>query len=218
MEARTSTADLWDGRYRNTGSAKVSWAQLEPEPSLSLVLSAEPDAHAAVVDVGGGASRLTDRLVAAGRTDITVVDMSSLALAEAEARLAEASATRDAGVTGGDSGARATAMQITRICADVRTWQPGRAFRVWHDRATYHFLTDPVEQAAYWATVRASVPPGGHVVVGTFAEDGPVACSGLPVQRYSAAALAAAMGAGFEVEHSLRHVHTTPAGSEQAFT
>lgn len=190
------TAEYWDGRYSDIGATNVSWFQPSPETSLMLIRQVT-DPTAGIVDVGGGASTLVDHLLDLGYHDVTVVDLSQQALNDARARVGEA--------------------PVHWVVSDVRDWQPDRTFDVWHDRAAYHFLTDPDEQARYWHLVRESVPVGGHVVMATFAEDGPEMCSGLPVHRYSAEGLAAAMGAGFEVIETLREEHVTPSGGTQSF-
>jgi len=190
------TAEYWDGRYSDIGDTQVSWFQETPENSLMLV-SRVSEPHDSVVDVGGGASRLVDHLLERGYHDVTVVDLSQQALSAARARVGNA--------------------PVHWVVTDIRDWQPDRTFDVWHDRAAYHFLVDPDEQRAYWRLVRDSVPVGGHVVVSTFAEDGPEMCSGLPVHRYSADGLTAAMGEGFTVLETLREQHSTPAGGTQSF-
>ena len=103
------------------------------------------------------------------------------------------------------------------MVTDIRDWQPDRTYDVWHDRAAYHFLTDPDEQQHYWHLVHDSVAPGGHVVIATFADDGPTMCSGLPVAQYDEAGLAAAMGERFTVLRSRREQHVTPSGGTQSF-
>ena len=196
MTEGSGLAEHWDVRYASVGDTAVSWFQEEPTTSLEFINSvAAPGAS--VADVGGGASRLVDRLLAEGYRDITVVDLSAQALQASRERVGEA--------------------PVAWVVSDVREWQPVRTFDVWHDRAAYHFLTDPDEQQNYWELVRESVPHGGHVVIATFAEDGPETCSGLPVQRYSAEDLAGTMGDGFEVLRTLREVHTTPSGGTQSF-
>ena len=190
------SAGYWDGRYATIGDTQVSWFQDEPAVSLELI-GGVADHAASVVDVGGGASRLVDHLLAAGFRDLTVVDLSQQALAAARARVGEA--------------------PVAWVVTDVREWEPDRTFDVWHDRAAYHFLTDPADQRRYWDLVRASVPPGGHVIVATFAEDGPQVCSGLPVARYGADDLARAMGPGFRVVGSRLEEHVTPTGATQSF-
>jgi trans-aconitate methyltransferase len=117
-------------------------------------LIGEVSANAAIVDVGGGASGLAGALQRAGHTDITVVDLSAEAIEQGLARTDDPDA-------------------ITTIVTDVRTWQPSTRYQVWHDRAAYHFLTDPADQQNYWNKVRACDPANGTVVISTFAEDGP---------------------------------------------
>ncbi len=190
------TAEYWDGRYAGIDDTTVSWYQETPDISLMLIdRVSEP--RAGVVDIGGGAGRLVDHLLAHGYHDVTVVDLSQQALNMARDRVGVA--------------------PVHWVVSDVRDWQPDRTFDVWHDRAAYHFLVDADEQLRYWELVRSSVPLGGHVIMATFAEDGPQTCSGLPVHRYSADGLAASMGEGFRPVESLREEHTTPSGGSQSF-
>jgi SAM-dependent methyltransferase len=188
------TAEHWDGRYAD--ETAFSW--FEPQALTSVDrIAAVADTSASVVDVGGGASRLVDALLARGHRDLTVIDISGAALARARERVGVA--------------------PVSWVCADVREWHPDRAFDVWHDRAAYHFLVDPDDQQRYWRLVREALPAGGHVVLATFAADGPTMCSGLPVQRYDADALAAAMGDGFALVSADVLPHTTPGGAVQPF-
>jgi len=196
-EPEPGGSDYWDARYASIGDQNVSWFQPEPTTSLELI-GHVATAGASVVDVGGGASRLVDHLLAAGYRDLTVVDLSAEALRASRERVGDA--------------------PVTWVAADLRHWQPARAFDVWHDRAAFHFLTATDDQDRYWQLVRETVPPGGHVVIATFALDGPESCSGLPVARYSSAGLATAMGAGFTVVETCPEVHRTPGGGSQSFT
>ena len=190
------SSDYWDDRYASIGDANVSWFQDDPVISLELI-GRVADHNASVVDVGGGASHLVDHLLGSGFRDLTVVDLSQEALNAAHHRIGEA--------------------PVAWVVTDIRDWQPDRTFDVWHDRAAYHFLTDEADQQAYWQLVRDSVPHGGHVVMATFAEDGPEQCSGLPITRYSAAELERAMGEGFTVLDTRREQHVTPTGGTQSF-
>ncbi len=191
-----STGEFWDGRYEGLGSDKPSWFEDEPARSLAYIEQvASPSAG--IVDVGGGDSRLVDHLLARGFHDLTVVDISQVALTAAHDRIGES--------------------PVHWVASDIREWQPARSFDVWHDRAAYHFLTDEADQQHYWHLVRESVPLGGHVVLATFADDGPQSCSGLPVQRYDEAGIAAAIGPGFEIIATERTAHSTPWDSSQAF-
>jgi SAM-dependent methyltransferase len=195
-QVEPGSADYWDGRYATIGDENVSWFQAEPAVSLELI-SRVGQPGASVVDVGGGASRLVDALLSAGYRDLTVVDLSAEALRSARERVGDA--------------------PVTWVAADVREWQPARSFDIWHDRAAYHFLVDHDDQQHYWQLVRDAVAPGGHVVIATFAADGPETCSGLPVARYGLDDLAAAMGVGFAVLDSRAEQHVTPTGGSQSF-
>jgi SAM-dependent methyltransferase len=155
--------------------------------------------RSAVIDVGGGASRLVDCLVAQGYEDITVLDLSPAALAAAKARLAD------------------QVDRIQWIAADVTTWAPSRAYDVWHDRAAFHFLVDSADQAAYVERLRRALRRGGAAIIGTFAPDGPPMCSGLPVARWDAASLGALLGPDFVLVDARLHEHVTPRGAKQRF-
>ena len=189
----------WQAVYTSKGETEVSWFESNPAVSLDLIAQVQPRPDAAVIDIGGGASRLVDGLLARGFTDVTVLDLSEAALAAARARL------------GGP------AAQVAWLAADATTWQPTRSYAVWHDRAAFHFLTDPADCAAYLARLRRAVAPGGHAILGTFAPDGPARCSGLPVMRYDADSLAATLGPAFALLDTRRHAHVTPSGAVQRF-
>jgi 2-polyprenyl-3-methyl-5-hydroxy-6-metoxy-1,4-benzoquinol methylase len=187
----------WENVYSTKGENEVSWFQENPAPSLELIDLANPTSESAIVDIGGGASRLVDSLVARGFTDVTVLDLSEAALATAKSRL-------------GDN-------HVQWIVADFTEWVPARTYDIWHDRAAFHFLTEPGHRAAYVARLKQAVKPGGHVIVGTFAIDGPERCSGLPVNRYDPASLAAELGEGFSLVDARRHEHSTPWAATQRF-
>ena len=150
--------------------------------------------------MGAGVSALLLELVADGYQSIDAVDLSAAALDALRLRL----------------GAAASAVRFVR--ADIRNVELSEPVDVWHDRATFHFLTEPADQQRYVRRVEASVAPGGHLVIATFAPDGPEQCSGLPVARHSAAALAALFAEQFELVESLHQVHVTPWGAPQPFT
>jgi SAM-dependent methyltransferase len=189
----------WDGVYTTKAETAVSWFQDSPAPSHDIIKSLDATQSASIIDIGGGASRLVDALVDDGFDRVTVLDLSPEALAVAQARLGAASG------------------KARWIAADVTTWEPLETYDLWHDRAAFHFLTTEADRVAYAKRVVQAVRPGGHVIIGTFALDGPERCSGLPVQRHDAASIAAVLGGDFELIDSSRHEHLTPAGSVQRF-
>ncbi|MFZ9919026.1 MAG: class I SAM-dependent methyltransferase [Ilumatobacteraceae bacterium] len=193
-----STArEHWDTAYDTKSVAERSWSS-DAETSVRLITRYAPTAQASVVDVGGGASPLAGRLVAEGYLDVTVVDISQRAIEEARTSLP-------------------MSMSVTWVCADVRTWEPGRTFDVWHDRAVLHFLSNTAERAAYARLARRTVNGGGLFIVSSFAEDGPETCSGLPVARATHEQLSALFDEGFHDVERFRETHITPWGSEQPF-
>ena len=189
----------WDNVYVSRGETDVSWYQDSPTPSLDLIALTGLPADAAIIDIGGGASRLVDHLLRENLGRLTVLDLSGAALDAARNRL-------------GDRAAR-----VKWVVADVTTWQPSQAYDLWHDRAAFHFLTDQDDQAAYVARLKQAVKPAGFVIIGTFAPDGPERCSGLPIVRHDAATLAARLGHEFDLIDARRHDHTTPWGAVQRF-
>jgi len=190
----------WEAVYRTKRVDDVSWFQATPSISLELIGRVAPGPSARIIDVGGGASTLVDSLLERGYRDITVLDVSDTALAKVRARL-------------GDDASRVRWLSSDALTVEL----PDARYDVWHDRAVFHFLIDSVDRDAYMTQVRRAVRPGGHVLIATFAEDGPTTCSGLPVARYSAEALRAEFGGGFEFVESVREQHRTPSGSLQPF-
>lgn len=189
----------WETVYSTKAENQVSWFQESPDISLALIRATGATKGAAIIDVGGGASRLADALLHEGYRSIAVLDLSGSALDAAKQRIG------------------AAASKIDWIVADVTTWTPARAYEVWHDRAAFHFLTAARDRAAYIDRLRRAVVAGGHVIIATFALDGPDKCSGLPVQRYDAKSLTAELGSDFELVETQSDVHRTPWDSTQSF-
>ena len=196
---RSNPQDHWQTVYETKSPTDVSWYQPTPQHSLALIQSTGLPPSAALIDVGGGASTLVDHLLAAGFSDITVLDVAPAALAAAKVRLGTAGAP------------------VQMIAADVTAWQPPRRYDLWHDRAVFHFLVDMALREQYLNVLRAALAPGGLLVMATFGPEGPTRCSGLDVQRYSAAELSAVLGPAFRVVTSAIEEHTTPSGNLQQF-
>lgn len=192
--------DHWEKVYATRTTDEVSWFQEHAELSLKLIRDAGVPLTASIIDVGGGASTLVDDLLAGGHENIMVLDLSGAALAAAKARL-------------GDRASDVQWLEANVIDAEF----PAHAYDVWHDRAVFHFLTKEEERHAYVQAVLRAVQPGGLVIVATFAEDGPTACSGLPVMRYGANELHAEFGESFLLLGHEKESHHTPGGNEQKF-
>jgi len=154
---------------------------------------------APILDVGGGASRLADALLAQGHSDLSVLDVSEIALERAKARL----------------GKRAT--EISWIAADVTEWNPPRRWMVWHDRAMFHFLIEDRARQAYASALYRATAPGAAVIIAGFGPGGPERCSGLPVWRHNAEELADCLGEQFSFAGETREIHRTPFGTDQEF-
>jgi len=190
----------WERVYSTKATDAVSWFQEHAERSHHLIRGTGVPLTASIIDVGGGASTLVDDLLAAGYKEITVLDLSAAALAAAKSRLG----SRGAGV-------RWLEANITEVVLPVH------AYDVWHDRAVFHFLSTLEERQAYVRAVLRAVKPGGHVIVATFAEDGPRQCSGLPVVGYRAEELHAEFGESFALVQHEKEAHHTPVGTVQQF-
>jgi trans-aconitate methyltransferase len=191
--------DHWQKVYTSKGENELSWFQENPAPSLEFIDRAGANLASAIIDIGGGASRLVDALIDRGFRAVTVLDLSEAALAAAKARLGD------------------RAHRVQWLASDVTTWQPPQSFDIWHDRAAFHFLTEAHDRAAYLSRLRQALKPGGHAIIATFAADGPERCSGLPVMRYDAASLAQMLGDSFALVESRSHQHITPWHSVQRF-
>ena len=186
----------WDGIYASKADKEVSWFEAAPETSLMLIAKTGVPLAAAIIDIGTGISKLPDALVAAGYTDITLLDVSQAALAVSRARLGD---------------------RVSYIAADITAWTPPRPYDVWHDRAVLHFLTEERDRAAYRHALLAATRAGSHAIFATFAPSGPDKCSGLPVRRYGESELGVFLGGEFRIVESFERDHVTPWNAVQRF-
>jgi SAM-dependent methyltransferase len=189
----------WERIYGSKAADELSWYQAYPEISLALISACDVGKEARIVDIGGGDSTLVDSLLDLGFSDVTVLDISSAALARARERLSD------------------RARLPKWVEKDVTEGLLSQTFVVWHDRAVFHFLTDPDDRNEYLRAMNAAVGEGGQVIIATFGPAAPPKCSGLDVVRYSAETLAAELGQGYELVETLKQVHLTPGGVEQEF-
>jgi SAM-dependent methyltransferase len=189
----------WEAVYRTKGETDVSWFQDDPRLSLELVTAFAPADGGRIIDVGGGASLLVDRLLDLTFERIAVLDISEAALSKARSRLGE------------------RARRVKWIVADITEAESLGTFDVWHDRAVFHFLTDAADRRKYVELARRTIPVGGHLIIATFADDGPKRCSDLDVCRYNAKTMGTELGEGFSLVIDARETHTTPWRTSQAF-
>lgn len=191
----------WNTIYQQRAADQLSWFEPTPAVALRLIADCAIPFDAPLIDVGAGAAALIDALLAAGYRNLSALDCADSALAVTQHRLGSAAAA------------------VQWIVADILAVElPRSHYALWHDRAVFHFLTEPADQQRYLAAAAAALRPGGYLLLATFAADGPTQCSGRPVQRYSAADLAAAAAAQFTLTAQLTHRHQTPSGGTQAFT
>lgn len=195
----SSRKQHWEDVYGTKSPLNVSWYQDEPRLSLDLIEHTGVGKGAAIIDVGGGASVLVDRLVAAGYAQVTVLDISGKALAWAQERLGRA------------------ASKVTWVETDITAFEPPLQFDLWHDRAVFHFLTDAGDRRRYVEALKRGLKPGGHLIMAAFAIGGPLKCSNLDIVQYDAQKLSAELGDAFKLVEEAGEVHITPANKEQKF-
>jgi ubiquinone/menaquinone biosynthesis C-methylase UbiE len=190
----------WDDVYTTKAADTVSWFQDDPTPSLDMIARTGVGKSEAIIDVGGGASVLIDRLLDLGHSNVSVLDIAPAGLAVAQKRLGE------------------RAGRVSWIAQDVTAWQPPQdAVSIWHDRAVFHFLVDEGDRLAYVRALDRGLRTGGFVVLAPFALGGPARCSGLLVRRYSAEMLQVELGTGYDLVDQQPQTHVTPAGNRQDF-
>jgi len=189
----------WESVYLSKAPTEVSWFQDRPGQSLDFIAASGVGKEGRIIDVGGGSSNLVDHLWQDGYRRISVLDVSEPALGHARSRLGP------------------VAGHIDWVVGDITEWQPDRRYDLWHDRAVFHFLTDGRHRAAYCTALTRALAPGGHLVIATFALDGPRRCGGLAVRRYSPETMADELGPGFQLEDTAVEEHATPSGHSQKF-
>ena len=193
----TTRKNHWETVYETKNPNEVSWTQEIPKTSLDFIKSFDLTKKSKIIDIGGGDSKLVDFLIEEGFENITVLDISAKAIEKAKARL---------GVN---------AEKVNWIVSDITEFETNETFEIWHDRATFHFLTSEEQIKKYMETARKSV--SGYLTVGTFSESGPKKCSGLDIKQYNEETLTAEMENGFEKIKCVTEDHTTPFETKQNF-
>ena len=192
-----NTKEHWEKVYENKSPAEVSWTQERPEVSLQLIEEAKLPKNATIIDVGGGDSKLVDFLLQDGYENITVLDISAKALEKAKKRLGK------------------DADRVTWIVSDIADFQPMETYDLWHDRATFHFLTTKAQIEHYQSLTSNFVSK--NLIIGTFSKDGPLKCSGLDIVQYDEHSLSKIFENSFELIRCLTSDHITPFETVQNF-
>lgn len=195
----TTRKDHWEKIYETKQPNEVSWTEEVPKTSLDFIHSFNLPKSARIIDIGGGDNRLAEFLLVEGFEHITILDISSKALERAKKRLGD------------------RANKVIWILSDITEFSPDTTYDLWHDRATFHFLTTDGQIMRYLATARKAVKPGGYVIISTFSTDAPKRCSGLDVKRYCEETLAEQLNGGFEKIRCITEDHITPFNTTQNF-
>jgi SAM-dependent methyltransferase len=189
----------WNQVYHKKTPQQLSWTQEVPYISLDFINGLHLPANARIIDVGGGDSRLVDYLLEKGYTDLTVLDISQEALDRAQNRLGN------------------KARLVKWIVSDITDFTPEHPYDLWHDRATFHFLTTVPQITRYIDIAGDNITTGGHLIIATFSQNGPTQCSGLPVLRYAETDLTEALGKHFKKIVCITEDHITPLNTAQNF-
>jgi 2-polyprenyl-3-methyl-5-hydroxy-6-metoxy-1,4-benzoquinol methylase len=187
----------WETVYATKTPEEISWTQEIPKTSLEFIHSFGLKKSASIIDIGGGDSKLVDYLVDEGYENLTVLDISANALDKAKQRLGN------------------KAERVNWVVSDITEFEPGTKFDIWHDRATFHFLTTSEQITKYIETAIKATK--GYLTIGTFSENGPGKCSGLEVKQYSEEALETELNKGFKKLRCVNEDHRTPFGTLQNF-
>lgn len=189
----------WNKVYSEKSENQVSWFQPVPHKSIELIEELNLSASSTVIDIGGGESHLVDYFLKKNFSDINVLDISEVSLEKLQQRLGE------------------DAKRVNFIATDITLYRPDKKFDLWHDRATFHFLTEIEQVEKYLIIVSEALKMGGNLIISTFAPTGPEKCSGLTIKRYSDMDLKNLFGKYFQNTKCVEDTHLTPWGSKQDF-
>lgn len=195
---KNETAKHWETIYTEKEPGQMSWTQQIPKTSINFINSFQLSKTAKIIDIGGGESQLIDYLLNEGYENLTVLDISKKAIEKTKKRL-------------GSKG-----YKVNWIISDINQFEPIENYDIWHDRATFHFLTQESEISNYLNIAKRAVT--GFLTIGTFSEDGPTKCSGLEVKQYSKIALEKAFKNGFQKLNCIAENHITSFNTSQNFT
>ncbi len=189
----------WEKIYQTKELKDVSWYQPTPETSLKFLLELKLPMDAAIIDIGGGDSLFVDNLLSIGYINITVLDISHIALEKAKQRLGDKAST------------------VKWIVSDFAEFNPTEKYDFWHDRAAFHFLTTESNITKYISIAGGAINQGGHLLIGTFSHSGPEKCSGLPIRQYNENEMTTCFKDSFFTIKCINSDHPTPFNTQQSF-
>jgi 2-polyprenyl-3-methyl-5-hydroxy-6-metoxy-1,4-benzoquinol methylase len=189
----------WENIYQTKQLHEVSWYQPTPETSLNFINELKIPKNAKIIDIGGGDSFLVDHLLEAGYLDITILDISEAAIERAKIRLGN------------------KADKVRWIIADIADFAPTETYDLWHDRAAFHFLTQPTEIDRYLSAAKNGVSPNGYLLMGTFSDQGPKKCSGIEIKQYNETTMTDLFAPDFTKVTCITVDHPTPFKTSQNF-
>lgn len=195
----TERINHWENIYNSNQLNKLSWYQAKPVTSLDLIANFNLPLDAKIIDIGGGDGFLVDYLLELGYQNITVLDISESSLKRVKLRL-------------GDK-----ADKVKWIVEDVANFQATEKYDLWHDRATFHFLTEENEINNYHNTIENCLSKNGALIIGVFSEKGPKKCSGIAIKQYSEESLTDLFSDNFDKKYAFEVDHSTPTSFLQKF-
>ena len=188
----------WEKIYDEKNEDEVSWFQKETNESIKMIQSAGIE-NPKIIDVGSGRSKLLKNLIEIGYNHLTYLDISESALEKSKEFLGEQS------------------KKVRWISKDVLSFKTDEKFDIWHDRAVFHFLNEENLIRKYIEIVEKNISENGHLIIGTFSENGPLKCSGLDVKRYSEKVIEKIFNRSFKLIDSFYYDHVTPFNTTQNF-
>ena len=189
----------WEKVYNQKNENEVSWYQKVPNISLDIIKSLNLNLNSKIIDIGAGESRLVDNLLDLGFNNIDVLDISKKSIEKAQNRL----------------GIRSN--KINWIVSDINDFKTEKKYDLWHDRAAFHFLKDPIQLSNYVDLANSSLNINGKIVLGTFSTDGPLKCSGIEVSRYNQKSISDVFSKFFNLLNYKHSNHPTPFNTTQEF-
>ncbi|MFL2612798.1 MAG: methyltransferase domain-containing protein [Flavobacteriaceae bacterium] len=189
----------WENIYSNKDENEVSWFQTVPKTSHQLIKKLNLKSNDNIIDIGSGRSRILKILIDEGFNNLSYLDISKEACKKSKIAL-------------GDDKSK-----VNWNVENVLNFKSKIKYKLWHDRAVFHFFTDKKDIEKYKEVAIKNISAGGYLVLGTFSINGPKKCSGLDVSQYSEQSLYEIFKSDFNLLESFYIDHQTPFDTTQNF-